>query len=61
LWLLGGHQPAFRLSRLGEVIARRVLRLVPVEEDMAREREFDRMRTLMRNRWAGWEAGDIRE
>ncbi len=51
LRLLGGRKLCFRLSRLGEMIARRMLRLVPAEQDMAREREFDRMRSLMRNAW----------
>jgi hypothetical protein len=30
-------------------VARRVLRVVPVAADRAREREFDRMRALMRH------------
>jgi len=58
LSLLGGRKPCFRLSRLGEVIARRMLHLVQAEQDIAREREFDRMRSLMRNEW---EIGDDEE
>jgi hypothetical protein len=58
LSLLGGRKPCFRLSRLGEKIARRLLKLVPAEQDMAREREFDRMRALMRNEW---EVGEYEE
>jgi hypothetical protein len=48
LSLVGGRRPSFRLSRLGEVVGRRV---VPGEEDRARERTFDQMRALMRNTW----------
>jgi len=51
LHMLRKRRSAFRLSRLGEMIARRLLRLTPAVEDMAREREFDRMRALMRNDW----------
>jgi len=46
-----GDRPSFRLSRLGERVARRVLRLVPADLDRKRELEFDRMRALMRNDW----------
>jgi len=46
-----GDRPSFRLSRLGERVARRVLRLVPADVDQRRESEFDRMRALMRNDW----------
>jgi hypothetical protein len=45
------HLPSFSLSRLGEYVARRTLRLVPWEVDQAREIAFDRMRNLMRNDW----------
>lgn len=58
---VGGRRPSFRLSRLGEVIAQRALRLVPAVADMAREREFDRMRALMRNEWEtiDWETHEV--
>ena|GEM_PF-6119119 len=36
------------LTRLGDAVAHRVLHVVPGEQDRAREREFDRMRALMR-------------
>lgn len=40
---------SFRLTRLGEAVACRVLHIVPAAEDRAREREFDRIRALMRS------------
>ena len=40
--------PTYVLTRLGDAIAHRVLHVVPAEQDRAREREFDRMRALMR-------------
>jgi hypothetical protein len=40
--------PTYVLTRLGDAVAHRVLHVVPAEQDWAREREFDRMRALMR-------------
>lgn len=40
---------AFHLTRLGKAVACRVLHLVPAAEDHIREREYDRMRALMRS------------
>ena len=51
LVIVGRRCPCFRLSRLGEAAARRVLHLVPAQADWGREREFDQMRELMRNKW----------
>jgi hypothetical protein len=48
--MVSHRRTAFRLSRLGERAARCVLKVVPAEQDWAREEEFDRMRALMRNR-----------
>lgn len=42
-------QTTYILTRLGDAVARRALHVVPAPEDRAREREFDRMRALMRN------------
>jgi hypothetical protein len=42
------RKPTFVLTRLGDAVARRVLHVVPATQDRAREREFDRMRSLMR-------------
>ncbi len=58
---IGGRRPCFRLSCLGESVARRVLHLVPAQADQAREREFDRMRALMRNDWEtiDWETQEV--
>jgi hypothetical protein len=58
LQMWGKRWPCFCLSQLGDAVARRLLRLVPAKLDMAREREFDRMRSLMRN---DWEIGDDAE
>jgi hypothetical protein len=43
------RKPAYTLTRLGDAVARRVLQVVPAATDRAREREFDRMRALMRH------------
>jgi hypothetical protein len=43
------RQPTYTLTRLGDAVARRVLHVVPAASDRAREREFDRMRALMRH------------
>jgi hypothetical protein len=43
------RRPAYTLTRLGNAVARRVLHVVPAAADRAREREFDRMRALMRH------------
>jgi hypothetical protein len=43
------RKPAYTLTRFGDAVARRVLHIVPAVEDRAREREFDRMRALMRH------------
>jgi hypothetical protein len=43
------RNPSYILTRLGDGVARRVLRVVPAASDRAREREFDRMRALMRH------------
>jgi hypothetical protein len=52
-WRLLLQQPARRptyiLTRLGIAAARRVLHVVPADADRACEREFDRMRALMRH------------
>jgi hypothetical protein len=49
LRLKPARRPTYTLSRLGEAVARRVLQVVPAAADRAREREFDRMRALMRH------------
>jgi hypothetical protein len=43
------RKPAYTLTRLGDAVVRRVLRVVPTAADRARECEFDRMRALMRH------------
>jgi hypothetical protein len=43
------RKPTYILTRLGDAVARRVLQVVAAAEDRAREREFDRMRALMRH------------
>jgi hypothetical protein len=42
---------AYRLSRRGEAVARRVFRVVLMDTVIARECEFTRMRRLVRNDW----------
>jgi hypothetical protein len=41
----------FRLTRLGELAAPRVLHLVPADRDRARERAFDDLRAVMSSGW----------
>jgi hypothetical protein len=43
------RKPAYTLTRLGDAVARRVLHVVPAAADRACEREFDRMRALLRH------------
>jgi hypothetical protein len=43
------RKPTYALTRLGNAVAHRILHVVPVAQDRAREREFDRMRALMRH------------
>ena len=43
------RKPTYTLTRLGDAVARRVLHIVPAAADRACEREFDRMRALMRH------------
>ncbi len=42
------RKPTYVLTRLGDAVAHRMLRVVPAAQDRAREREFDRMCALMR-------------
>lgn len=51
------EEVAFRLSRLGRRMVQRVFRLVPLEDVLDREIEFDRMRALMRNEWEVMDIG----
>ncbi len=55
------RRPTYILSRLGESVTRRVLHVVCALEDRVGEREFDRMRALMRNDWEtiDWEAHEV--
>jgi hypothetical protein len=43
--------PSYKLSRLGDIAVHRLFRFVDVNLDHDREREFDRMRALVRNDW----------
>ena len=43
------RKPTYVLTPLGDAVAHRVLHVVPAAQDRAREREFDRMRALMRH------------
>jgi hypothetical protein len=49
----GGGRCEFWLTRLGALVARRVLHITPegLERQKEREREFDRMRALAYNAW----------
>jgi len=42
------HLSTYVLTRLGDMVAHRVLHVVPAAQDRTREREFDRMCALMR-------------
>jgi hypothetical protein len=44
-------RPAFRLSRLGLLVASRLFRLVPARWSIEHESEFEFFRALMCNRW----------
>lgn len=46
---------SFRLSGFGWRIVQRLFHVIPQEEVVAREIEFDKMRTMMRNDWEAWD------
>ena len=46
---------SFWLSGFGWRVVQRLFHVIPQEEVVAREIEFDKMRTLMRNDWEAWD------
>jgi hypothetical protein len=59
--LVGRRDRAYQLTQRGDLVARRVVRRMPLQTLMQRERTFDRMRALMRNTLDVWKVDDDRD